>query len=101
MSDYIERLRAAIQHMHGCESVHVSTDAVIERFDGEVVWEGEVEAFTLKGHPQASRCYAWAYQGDDGQDHYTAVLELPPVDSPETAVRAALVAEMKNENKET
>jgi hypothetical protein len=67
-------------------------------FQGRIVWSGEVEVFKLKNHPNARRCYAWAYQ-DDGKTQYTAFLELPPVSSPETAVRAALV--VKRERKES
>jgi hypothetical protein len=98
---YINRLRTAIRDLHECESVHVSTTPVTERFDGKTVWEGEVETFTIQGHPKASTCYAWAYKGDDGREHYTAVLKLPPVDSPQTAVKVAIRMQVKNETKET
>jgi hypothetical protein len=101
MKDYIPKLQTVILDLHGCESVHISTTAIREFFQGQLVWDGDVETFAIKNHPQASRCYAWAYQGDDGQEHYTAVLELPPVSSPQSAVKAALVAQVKNERKET
>ncbi len=44
--------------------------------------------FELVGHPSASKCYAWDV---DGQ--VTAVLHQPPVDSPQAAVRAAIVSD--------
>ncbi len=87
--------------MHGCKAVHVSTVPVKETFDGQTVWEGEVEVFNVSGHPRAFQCYAWAYQGDDGRTKYTAVLRLPPVQSPQDAVKAAIVAQVKDERKET
>ena len=93
--DYIARLQKAIRDLHGCESVHVSTTAIREFFQGQLVWDGEVETFAIKNHPHASECYAWEYQDDDGKQHYTAVLKLPPVDSPQTAVKAALVAQQR------
>ncbi len=101
MKNYIPKLQKAIRDLHGCESVHDSTTRISEFFRGKLVWGGEVETFTIMNHPQASICYAWAYQGDDGKQHYTAVLRMPPVDSPRSAVKAALVAQVKNETKET
>ena len=101
MKDHIAKLQVAIRHLHGCESKHVLTVPVTETFDGKTVWQGEVEVFNLLGHPKAKHVYAWAYQGDDSQQHYTAVLALPPIDSALAAVRAASVAKVKNETKET
>ena len=65
---------------------------------GETVWQGEVEVFNLRGHPTAKRCYAWAHSsGENGKGkRYVAVLELPPVDSAQNAVKVALVDEIKN-----
>lgn len=95
---YIEALQKAIRDLHGCESFHVSTTPVTEMFAGKVVWDGEVETFGLLAHPSAAICYAWAYQ-DGGTWHHTAVLSTPPVNTPQDAVRAAIVAKVKNENK--
>ncbi|MCA1624999.1 MAG: hypothetical protein LC778_14605 [Acidobacteria bacterium] len=58
------------------------------------MWQGDVEVFTIRGHPKANRAYAWAHETDKGK-RYVAVLELPPVDSPQNAVRAAIVEEAK------
>ena len=101
MKNYIPKLQKAIRELHGCESVHDSTTRISEFFRGKLVWGGEVETFTNTNHPQAFICYAWAYQGDDGKQQCTAVLRIPPVDSPRSAVKAALVAQVKNETKET
>jgi hypothetical protein len=43
------------------ENLIVETVPVIERFQGQTVWEGEVGVFDLSGHPKASRGDAWAY----------------------------------------
>ena len=68
----------------------------------DLYWSGYVEIFRLHGHPEAKRCYAWStYSGEPGDEiHYVAVLELPPVDSPHAAVRAAIMAEMKSAEEE-
>jgi len=101
MTDYFGKLQQVIRHLYGCESVYVSTTPVREFFQGKLIWDGEVETFAIKGHAKASMCYAWAHQGEDGKNHYTAVLRIPPVDSPKSAVKAAIATQVKNEDKET
>ena len=53
--------------------------------------------FDLTGHPKAKRAYAWMHLDGpaDSLDRYVAVLEIPPVVSAQTAVKAAIVAEIK------
>jgi len=77
----------AIQATHGARSWLTGRERVVETLQGQTVWEGEVLVFTLHGHPTAQRCYAWEVNGQ-----VTAVLHEPPVDSPQTAVRAVIVA---------
>jgi len=38
----------------------------------------------------SARCHAWSYDDEKGETQYTTVLELPPVDSAENAVKARL-----------
>ena len=98
MTDYIEELKAVILNLHGAQAKHVETVPVIEEFQGETIWQGEVEVFELHGHPKAKRAYAWGHEsGDNDQGRrYVAVLELPPVNSPQTAVKAGIMQEIKN-----
>jgi hypothetical protein len=91
VSEPIEKLRAAVETMHHCTARHVASEPVIELFNGEVAWDGVVEAFDIQGHPKARRCYAWSYE-EGGETQYVTVLEIPPVDSAETAVKVAIVA---------
>jgi hypothetical protein len=93
--NYFTEIRHAIRRMHGCESEHVFTLPVKEYAGGQVVWNGQVEVFALTGHPQAKRAYAWGFANGQGGLEVVAVLELPPVDSPVAAVRAALAAQAK------
>ena len=97
--EYIEQLKTAIRNLHGCESSHVETTPVKEMFKGQTIWEGDVETFKLTGHARASTCYAWAHASgkDDKKTRYVAVLALPPVHSPQDAVRAAIVAESRKD----
>jgi len=94
MSEQIDKLKTAIETMHNCTARHASSEPVIELFNGEVAWDGVVETFELAGHPKAKRCHAWSYE-DKGETQYATVLELPPVDSPETAVKIAIAAQAR------
>jgi len=100
MTGYIADLKSEIRRLHGLESVHVRTVPLTEQFEGKILWQGEVETFDVVGHPTARRCFAWGNESDDGKKNYTAVLQLPPVDSERSAVRAAL-AHVKNEDRVT
>jgi hypothetical protein len=95
--EYIEDMRRAVEHLHGCKAVYVRTEPITEIFRGETVWEGDVEIFDLTGHPKSKRAYAWRHKDGpaDSLDRYVAVLEYPPIDSAQKAVQAAIVAEIK------
>jgi hypothetical protein len=90
-ADLIQNLTRAIERASECKAGHLESVAVVEMFREKVTWEGMVEVFVLAGHPKATRAYGWAYQ-DGRETRYIAVLELPPVDSANTAVQAAIAA---------
>ena len=81
--------------MHGVESKHVESVPVKESFQGKTVWEGIVEVFELIGHPKAQRVYAWSHETDGPQKRHVTVLHVAPIDSPQAAVRAAIVQEYR------
>jgi len=91
MSERIENIRTAIETMHGCKAAHERSVPVVEMFGTKTVWEGVVESYALTGHAKAKRCYAWSYE-DKGETQYVTALEIPPVVSPQTAVRAAITS---------
>jgi hypothetical protein len=95
--DYLARLQTAIQHLHACGAIYRETVPVHEVFKGQTVWQGEVEVFDLHGHPKAKRCYGWGHkEGERDQgERFVAVLEIPPVESAETAVRVQIVKDAK------
>jgi hypothetical protein len=86
-----KRIRAG----DGVESRHVRSVPVHETFEGRTVWQGVVEVFELDAHPKATHAYAWSYEGDHEHPVDVVVLGVPPIDSPEKAVKAAVVAEIK------
>jgi len=95
--DYLSELRAKILLLHGCEATYLQTVPIIEIFQGKTVWDGEVEVFAITGHAKAKRCYAWGYPNANqpGELAVVAVLEIPPVVSPETAVKAAIASKIR------
>lgn len=87
-------LKTAIERLHNCKSKWIKSVPIKEIFKGETVWEGVVQVFDLIDHPTAKKCYAWSYIVDDsGKRKFYAVLHRGPVDSPEKAVKAAIVSE--------
>jgi hypothetical protein len=93
----VRRLQRAIRDLHGLDAEHVESVGVVETFEGKTVWEGDVEVFRVRGHPQAISAFAWTYEDDDGKLHHVALLGVPPVDSPQNAVKAAVVAHIKTQ----
>ena len=91
MSERIEQLREAVEVMHHCKARHEQSVPIVEMFGQKTVWEGVVESFAITGHPKAKRCYAWSFL-EGNEPRYITVLEIPPVESPQTAVRAAIVS---------
>jgi hypothetical protein len=88
-----ERLRRVIRDLHGVESSYLRSERVHEMFEGETVWEGMVEVYSLKGHPKAGLAYGWGEDTDDGGRRYVAILGLAPIRSARDAVLASIVAQ--------
>ncbi|HXQ26872.1 MAG TPA: hypothetical protein VN822_10725 [Candidatus Acidoferrales bacterium] len=91
----IAELRDTIRRLHGVESRHIESVPVKETFQGKTVWEGIVEVFELIGHPNASKAYAWAHDANGQKKRHITVLHVAPVDSPQAAVRAAIIREFR------
>lgn len=94
MSERIENIAKAVESAAQCPATHLESVVVVESFRGQTMWEGVVEIFSLAGHAKAKRAYGWKTK-EGSEARYTAVLEIPPVDSPNTAVRAAIAAQSK------
>ena len=90
MTERIANIQKAVEKAAECPAKHLESVAVAEGFRNQMIWEGIVEIFALHGHAKAKRAYGW----QDGE-RFTSVLEIPPVDSPNAAVRAAIAANAK------
>ena len=90
------QLRQAVESQHGGTAIFVQSVPVHEEYNGQVVWDGTVAVFDLKGSPTgAFRAYAWSNELPDGKRHFVTVLHTPVIVGPRQAVMAAIVAEQK------
>lgn len=89
--DELAALKHAIRHLHHADATWIETVPVKETFQGQTVWEGEVEVFDL-AHHLAPRCYAWSVPTDAGKRKFTTVLHMGPVVDAITAVRASIAS---------
>ena len=90
-----DELGRAIEHLHNCAAHYRSTETLVEHFEGEDVWEGEVHIFDVT-HSDTDTCYAWSspVEGPAGRRFY-AVLKQPPIETPHDAVRTSILADYK------
>ena len=91
----VDQLRKAIEGLHRCSARLAQSVLLKETREGAPIWEGVVHIFDLKGHPEATRLYAWSapIAGTADERQFFAVLHQGQVQSPADAERAALAAE--------
>jgi hypothetical protein len=95
-----DHLKQAIEGMHGRIARLAQSVPVRETFQGKTIWEGVVHVFDPAGHPTAIRAYAWSSPIEGSEKRrFFAGLHQPPVESPQAAVRAAIVAEHRSQRK--
>ena len=94
---YINELADVIRKLHGSFATHIETVPVKETFNGETVWEGEVEVFDLHDHPKTDRVYAWSHETDDADNprRTVTVLHIPPATSPHRAVQVSIASDVR------
>lgn len=93
MSDQFNRiklLQAFIEIWYKCDAKFIKTVWVDERFEGTSIWQGDVDVFSVTGHPKANLCYGWLHEDDAGNSQPVILLNKFPINSPETAVRASI-----------
>ena len=90
-------MQVAVSQMHNCGAVWRESVPITEIFRGKTLWQGEVEVFDLQNHPKAKRAYGWSHpeNADGTGERFVAVLEIPPVDSAQTAVKMAIYSDIK------
>ena len=92
----IEELQQAVEHLHNCKAEYVESEHVEDVFQGETVWTGEVATFVLTDHPTATQAFAWKEKNEEtGKSRFFAVLNVEPVTSPQAAVRASIMRDVR------
>jgi len=81
----------AIRDLHGLEATWLESVTVIQTREGQSVWTGEVQVFSVE-HPEASHIFAWSAEDENGERRFHAVLGTSQVTGPQTAVHSALLA---------
>ena len=97
--NYIEFLKDAILKTHGVESEYSDTVPVNETCEGQTVWQGNVEVFTIRGHPKTNTCYAWGFTDDNGAMRAICILSISPLDTPLNAVKGYVAMEARKNEK--
>ena len=91
----VKALKKAILDLHGCKATWVKSVPVKEVFQGEIVCEGTVQIFAVD-HPKSKFCYAWSHELEDSKKRkFFAVLHQGSIDSPEKAVKVAIIKEFR------
>jgi hypothetical protein len=85
-----------IRRLLDVDATYQERITVQERHRGQIIWDGAVSVFSVD-HPEADTCYAWSspVEGSERRNFY-AVLKKPPLDSPEAAVRAAIINDYRS-----
>jgi hypothetical protein len=92
-AETLEKIQKAVEKTVGGPAWHSGSRAVIETFQGAVVWRGIVEVFVVS-NPPPEKAYGWIVASNDGVD-YVAVLGAPLINSPVDAVRAWIILQGK------
>ncbi len=84
-------LADVIRRLHSCEPIHVGAIPVevVADNDKNVVWQGDVQIFTMGESAAARHCYAWE-ERHDNYAQLVVVPAIPPISSAQMAVRSVL-----------
>jgi hypothetical protein len=99
METNIDALKDAVEQTHGGKATLLEAIPVTESFEGKKVWEGTVHVFKLEGHPKAKLAYAWSHPIERNKRRFFAVLQSPPINTPQDAVKAAIIQQYKQGQK--
>jgi len=98
----VDQLKRAIETQHGGCATFSQAIPVRETFQGRLVWVGAVHVFDLTGHPKSSKAYAWSSPIEGStRRRFFAVLQLGGIQTPQDAVKAAIVAELRTKDSDS
>ena len=93
VTERILNIKCAVEKNIGGMARHVTSTAVIEVFEGSLVWEAVVEIFDVACNPTVKRCYGFTYREDDALA-YATVAETDEMNSPKMAVKAFVASRL-------
>jgi len=94
VTERILSIKCAVEKNIGGMARHVTSTAVIEVFEGDLIWEGVVETFEVACNPNVKRCYGFTYREDDSLG-YATIAETDEVNSPKLAVKAFVASRIQ------
>jgi hypothetical protein len=73
------------------------TPKLHKKLNGAAIWHGAVEVFDIAGHPKVSQCFDLASMdwAKDQRTPFVAMMRIPPVDTPQKAAQASVIADFK------
>lgn len=95
----IDELKTAVEQLHICTAFFIEDVVVVEKFGDKTRMERYGISLRLGRPPEDYQglCLVFTNRRQH-QARYYAVLHIPPVDSPEKAVRASIVQDSKHDN---
>lgn len=86
-----DQIKPMIEQRHGGIAIHARSVPVSGRLEDGTSFDAVVHVFDLHGFPSPARAYGWLAVGErPGTRRLFTALQVPPVTSPEIAVRLAL-----------
>ena len=85
----VEELERAVRERFGCSCRYGGWARVRQLSEGDLLWEGLVQIFYLRGSSEAERCYAWIGE-EDGQREIMIVPNSYLITSAEAAVHSII-----------
>jgi hypothetical protein len=83
--------RWVIHETHSCQAERLENAVHVKIWRRkDVPWEGTVHVYEVRGHPNATRCYAWVEPLGKTAIIIRAVLHSDKISSPEKAVQSAM-----------
>ncbi len=88
----INELKDAVEAQVGGDATFLESVLVRDTFQGQIQWNGMVAVFKIENNPRgARRAYVWIYDLPDGRPGFFAVPQTHKINSPEAAIRAAIM----------
>jgi len=90
-------LGVMIERGTGFPTYYMHSVPIIEKFNGETVWEGIVEVYRVHSQPAHYDAYGWVGTNARGEPDYVTIMN-PSITGPLVALRAWLAQEARKKS---